>query len=250
MEKIRIQKWMSQLGIASRREAERWISEGRVSVNGEIVTEQGLKVDPEMDRLEVDGNQVSQKKPPRVYWMLHKPKGVVTSRKGFGEQHTIYDLDKLRNLPFLVSPIGRLDFNTEGLLLLSNDGELANRLSHPNYKVAKHYQIHVKGKLTDLQLEKMQKGVELEDGKTLPCKVKYTYGEKAGKDRGSWYMITVYEGRNRLVRRLFEHFGLEVMRLVRYAYGDINLPDDLKAGDYIQLSKSQVQSLKKSVGME
>ena len=168
-EKIRIQKWMSQLGIASRREAERWISDRRVSVNGELVVgEQGFKVDPDFDSLYIDDQLVSSEKPPHVYWLFHKPKGFVTNRKVFENQQTIYDLPKLSNLPFLVSPVGRLDYNTEGLLLMSNDGELSNRLSHPNYKVHKHYQIHVKGKLTDKQLTDMQKGLDLKDGKSLP----------------------------------------------------------------------------------
>ena len=131
MEPMRIQKWLSQLGLTSRREAESWISKGRIAVNGNVVTELGTKVTPGVDAVAVDGRQVGQKAPPRVYWMLNKPDEVLTTRHdGFGRT-TIYDLPQMRKVPFLIVPVGRLDFRTEGLLLLTNDGEMANRLCHP-----------------------------------------------------------------------------------------------------------------------
>lgn len=249
MEPMRIQKWLSQLGIASRREAETWITGGRIAVNGQAVTELGSKVDPDADQVTVDGRLVGQKRPPRVYWLLHKPDEVLTSRQDGFERKTIYDLPQLKKLRFLVAPVGRLDFRTEGLLLLTNDGELANRLCHPKYKVPREYHVLVGGKLSQQEENAIRDGVQLEDGVTQKCELRYAHGKSLGGSRGSWYVITVYEGRNRLVRRLFEHFGHKVVRLIRVSYGDIMLPEDLKPGEYVQLSSPQISALKRSADL-
>lgn len=250
MEPIRIQKWLSQMGIASRREAETWISEGRISVNGRKVTEQGTKVTPGVDKIEIDGRLVASEPPPRVYWLLHKPDEVLTTRADEFQRTTIYDLTSLKGLPFLVAPVGRLDYRTEGLLLLTNDGELANRLCHPKYKVPRYYHVLISGKLTAEEEAGIRSGVKLEDGPTERTELSYAEGRNLGASKGSWYRITVYEGRNRLVRRLFEHFNHKVVRLIRVGFGDINLPEDLKPGDYTQLSSSQIRALKKATGLE
>jgi 23S rRNA pseudouridine2605 synthase len=234
------------MGIASRREAERWISEGRIAVNGETVTELGRKIDPETDRLTVDGKPLRASAPPRVYWMLNKPDEVLTARKDGWDRTTIYDLPRLKNAPFLVAPVGRLDYRTEGLLLLTNDGELANRLCHPRYKVPRQYHVLITGRLTEDEERAMRSGVTLEDGPTEKVDLRYAHGKNLGASRGSWYMVTVREGRNRLVRRLFEHFDHKVVRLIRVAFGDVRMPEDLKPGDYMQLDASQVQALKQA----
>ena len=249
MEAIRIQKWLSQLGVASRREAETWISAGRVSVNGQIVQTLGSKIIPSVDAVMLDGQNICVKTPPRVYWLLHKPDQVMTSRHdSFGRQ-TIYGLPRLRTLRFLVNPVGRLDYRTEGLLILTNDGELTHRLTHPRHKVPRHYHVLVTGRLTERQEREIAAGLQLEDGKTLPCELRYAHGKKLGASRGSWYTITVYEGRNRLVRRLFEHFNQRVVRLLRVGFGDLRLPEDLKPGEYLQLSPEQIASLKRSADL-
>lgn len=246
MEKIRIQKWLSQLGIASRREAETWITDGRVSVNGQVVRELGTRVEPGVDQVSVDGKNVGGSLPPRVYWMLHKPDEVLTARNDEFQRKTIYDLPRLKKTPFLVAPVGRLDYRTEGLLILTNDGELANRLCHPKYKVPRLYHVLIGGKLTEDQMEAISKGVELEDGKTEPAELRYAHGKNLGASRGSWYTITVYEGRNRLVRRLFEHFDAKVVRLIRVGFGDLLMPEELPAGDYLQLTSDQIHALKRA----
>lgn len=249
MDSIRIQKWFSQLGVASRREAESWISSGRVSVNGKVVTTLGQKILPGVDELTIDGQNLSTRTPPKVYWLLHKPDQVMTTRHdGFGRQ-TIYTLPRLRNLKFLVNPVGRLDYRTEGLLILTNDGELTHRLTHPRYKVPRHYHVLITGRLNEREERDIQAGIQLEDGKTLPCELRYAHGKNLGASRGSWYMITVYEGRNRLIRRLFEHFNHRVVRLLRVGFGDLRLPEDLRPGEYLQLTPGQIASLKRSADL-
>ena len=245
MEPMRIQKWLSQMGLASRREAETWISEGRIAVNGEVVTELGRKIDPETDQVSLDGKALSRGLPPRVYWLLNKPDEVLTARNDEFQRKTIYDLPKLNKIPFLIAPVGRLDFRTEGLLLLTNDGELANRLCHPKYRIPRLYHVLIGGKLTEEQEQAIRRGVTLEDGPTGAIDLRYAHGKNLGSSRGSWYAITVHEGRNRLVRRLFEHFDLKVVRLIRVAFGDIRLPEDLKPGDYLQLTSDQIDTLKR-----
>lgn len=238
------------MGLASRREAESWISEGRIAVNGEIVKELGRKVTPGVDAVTVDGKLVGGAPPPRVYWMLHKPDEVLTARQDGWDRPTIYDLPKLAKVPFLVAPVGRLDFRTEGLLLLTNDGELANRLCHPKYKVPRHYHVLINGKLGPEQEAQMKKGVTLEDGPTQGVELRYAHGKDlGGGGRGSWYAVTVFEGRNRLVRRLFEHFQCKVVRLIRVGFGEIRMPEDLKPGDYLQLTSDQIDALRRSTDL-
>ncbi len=237
------------MGIASRREAETWIGEGRVAVNGRVVSELGVKITPGVDQITINGKLVAAAPPPRVYWLLNKPDQVLTARQDEHQRQTIYDLPRLAKMPFLVAPVGRLDFRTEGLLLLTNDGELANRLCHPKYKIPRHYHVLISGRLSEQQESAMRSGVTLEDGPTQRCELRFAHGKNLGQSRGSWYAITVFEGRNRLVRRLFEHFEHKVVRLIRVGYGDIRLPEDLEPGDYLQLTSAQIGALKRATDL-
>jgi len=248
-EGIRIQKWLSQQGVASRREAEEWISHGLVYVNGKLVTEQGLRIDPSIDQVRVTGKHIHSKPPPRVYWLLHKPDLVLTSRPDGSGRRSIYELESTRDLQFLVSPVGRLDYRTEGLLLLSNDGELVHRLSHPKYKVPRMYNVLADGRLSPEEEKALRRGIALEDGPTGRAEVVFAHGVNLGQSRGAWYFVTVFEGRNRLVRRMFEYFGLKVVRLVRYGFGDLRLPDDLPPGEYRQLTAAEINYLKEAVDL-
>lgn len=223
---------------------------GKVAINGKIVQEMGSLIDPEVDELSIDGRPVSKGAPPKVYWMLHKPDMTLTSTRSQEDKPTIFDLPSLRGLSFQVFSAGRLDYRTEGLLILSNDGQFIQHLTHPRYGVARHYYALVTNKLSDAQLAQLRKGVELEDGAVKGVEIQYAHGKKLGASRGSWYIITVHEGRNRLVRRLFEHFGLKVVRLIRYGIGELRLPEDLKPGQYLQLTPSQIRSLKALSGYE
>lgn len=237
------------MGIASRREAERWIKEGRLSVDGKTVKELGVKIDPSSQKILLDGRPLEGHKPSLVYWMLNKPVNTLTSRATRGEQMTIFELPQLKKVPFLVSPVGRLDFKTEGLLLLSNDGELVHRLCHPKYKLPRHYQVLLSTKLTAQEERSIRDGLELEDGPVERVKLKYIKGEKMGASTGSWYLITVYEGRNRLVRRIFNSLDHRVVRLIRYGFGDLRLPPDLQPGHYRQLTSSEIRDLKNSTDL-
>ena len=244
----KIQKYLASLGLASRREVEAWISAGRVTLNGKRLNQQGVRVEPGVDRIEVDGKLVEQREPPKVYWLLHKPDQTLCSRKAqTEEQATIYDLPRLQKVPFRFATAGRLDYRTEGLLLLSNDGELIHKLTHPSYKIPRHYYVLVKGKLSDAQLDQLKKGIDLDDGPVRKVDIVYAHGKNLGRSRGSWYIVTVYEGRNRLVRRIFEALGHDVVRLIRYGMGPLRLPETLKAGDYIQLSAKQLKQLRDAV---
>ncbi len=238
------------MGIASRREAETWIKEGRIKVNGTVVTEMGFKIDPENDDVLVNNKSVLKKAPSKVYWLLHKPDKTLTSRRSQGEQLTIFDLPSLAKIPFLVFPVGRLDYRTEGLLLLSNDGELVHRLAHPQYKLPRHYQVLVSGKLSPDEEKKLTGGIVLEDGPVKRVDLQYAHGQNMGASKGSWYFITVYEGRNRLVRRLFEAVGHKVVRLIRTGFGDLRLEENLVPGEYRQLTSEEIRQLKKATDLE
>lgn len=241
---MRVQKWISQLGIASRRSAEKMIEDGRVSID-QKVAKLGDQIDPDTHNLSIDGQTVKDKRPPMVYWLFNKPDKVIVSNYDKEDRTTIFQLDRLKDLPFKINFIGRLDYRTEGLLLLSNDGELCHRLCHPKYKVSRHYQVLSNVKLTQVQIKSINRsGVKLEDGNAR-CEIQFAQGTNLGKSKGYWYYVTVFEGRNRLVRRIFESLDAEVLRLIRYGFGNLRLPYELKAGEYKQLSSKEVSYLKK-----
>ena len=245
---VRLHKWVASLGIASRREAERWISEGRIKVNGKKVTQMGTSIDPAKDRVSLDDKSLKDKAPPKVYWMLHKPNKVLTSRVSQNDMPTIYDLPALKEMEFLLSPLGRLDYMTEGLLLLSNDGELANKLTHPSSEIERKYHVLIKGRLSPEQESIIRKRqVKFDDGPCPRVELKFAHRKKIGTADGSWYFISVFEGRNRIVRKLFESFGLEVKRLIRVSFGPVSIDETLKAGEYRQLSSEELRSLKKAI---
>lgn len=231
----RLQKILSQAGIASRREAERMITDGRVAVNGTIITELGAKADPSRDTVTVDGKPaiVDEK---RVYVLLNKPVGYVTTLKDPEGRPIVTEL--LKGLGVRVFPVGRLDYNTEGLLLLTNDGEWANRLAHPRHEVDKEYLVRVRGTVAREQITRLEQGVELEDGKTAPARVAMA----KQSDNNTWISITIHEGRYRQVRRMCEAVSLSVVRLRRVRYGALSM-GDLKIGAYRHLTSGEVAAL-------
>lgn len=231
----RLQKILSQAGVASRREAERMITDGRVAVNGKQVTELGAKADPARDTVTVDGKPVTVDE-KRVYVILNKPVGYVTTLKDPEGRPIVADL--LKGLGVRVFPVGRLDYNTEGLLLLTNDGAWANRLAHPRHEVDKEYHVRVKGTVSREQITRLEQGVVLEDGKTAPARVALT----KQSDNNTWISLTIHEGRYRQVRRMCEAVSLSVVRLRRVRYGSLAL-GDLKVGEYRYLAASEVAAL-------
>ena len=202
----RLQKVIAKAGIASRRKAEELIVQGKVTVNGKTVTELGVKVGPK-DIIEVDGIKVEREEP--VYFLLYKPRGVITTVSDYKKRKTVMDF--FPNVDQRIYPVGRLDYDTSGILIMTNDGDFTNLLTHPKYKIEKTYIAKVKGIPSKEALRQLQKGVRLEDGMTQPAKVKFLSGDK--KKNTAIIELTIHEGRNRQVRRMFEHIGHPVLKL-------------------------------------
>lgn len=232
----RLQKILAQAGIASRRKCEELILSGAVEVNGEKVTTLGVKADPAVDVITVSGKPIKSEK--KLYLMMNKVKGVITSAKDPQGRKVVSDF--LPGIKERVYPVGRLDYDTEGLLLLTNDGEFANMLTHPSHHVPKTYLATVKGIPHGSALEQLQKGIQLEDGMTAPAEVEYHDVDTEKKE--ATITITIYEGRNRQVRRMFEAINHKVIRLKRIKFGDLGL-QQLGRGKYRHLTPQEVQEL-------
>lgn len=236
----RLQKILAHGGIASRRAAEALITSGRVRVNGRVVTELGAKADPRKDRVEVDGKRVVAEQP--VYVAVHKPRGVVSTMSDPEGRPTVRDL--LAEVGGRVYPVGRLDFATSGILLCTNDGELADGLLHPKRAVPKTYVVKVKGAMEPKDLDRWRKGVKLEDGMTLPAQAKLLRREG---DK-TWFELTIKEGRNQQIRRMGEATRFPVMRLSRVAFAGITL-EGLAPGKWRYLTREELLALKKEYGV-
>lgn len=238
--KERLQKILARIGIASRRKAEELILEGRVTINGWVAA-LGMKADPETDHIKVDGRLISRPE-PRVYYILNKPEGVLTTLDDKEARPTIREL--IKGIRHRVFPVGRLDYHSEGLLMLTNDGELAFRLIHPSQKIPKTYIVKVRGIIADTAIDKLKTGVRLEDGLTAPASVKRIRMPKTEKN--SWLEIIIHEGRKRQIRRMLEHVGHPVLKLKRIRIDGIGL-GDLPAGKWRPISPLEIQKLKRSV---
>ncbi|MGB9006165.1 MAG: pseudouridine synthase [Candidatus Aminicenantales bacterium] len=239
---LRLNKFISRAGSASRREADRLIASGKVRVNGALVTDLGRMVDENKDQVEVNGKQVSLQK-DLIYLLLHKPVGYLVTREDPHGRPTIYDLlPKVRTGLF---PVGRLDFDSEGLLLLTNDGELAFRLTHPRFQVKKTYLVKVEGEAGEAKVARLEKGIRLEDGKTAPARIRVL---TAGSG-SSLLRVEIHEGRKREVRRMFEAVGHRVTMLKRIAFGGLEL-SPLASGRWRFLSAKEVRALKEKVGLK
>ena len=232
----RLAKLISRGGIASRREAERLIREGRVEVNGKVVTEPGQKADLSRDRIRVDGKPLSRSE-PRVYILLNKPRGSLTTMRDPKGRVVVGDF--LSRVKGRVYSVGRLDWDCSGLIILTNDGELTEKLTHPRYQVPKTYRVKVRGIPSARDIKRLEKGVRLEDGITAPAKVKLTEG-KEGK---SFLELTVTEGRNKLVKRMCQAIGHPVLRLKRVGFAFLRL-GDLKPREYRYLNRGEIKRLK------
>jgi len=238
---IRLQRFLSQAGVASRRRAETLIADGHVRVNGQVVTAQGTKVDPYKDRVEVNGKRVRAE--DLSYLLLNKPKGVVTTLDDPEGRTTILDLLP-RDGPRLF-PVGRLDFYSEGALLCTNDGDLAHALTHPSRHIAKRYLVRVRGAVSEEMLAALGGGVPLEDGPSSKALV-LVRAETPGH---TWLDITVHEGRNRLIRRMCEALELTVMRLLRSEFAGLKV-DDLRPGNFRMLTAKEIGKLRTLAGLE
>lgn len=236
----RLQKILSGAGVASRRAAEKMITDRRVSVNRAVVTELGTKADPQRDEIRVDGRLISCET-DKVYILLHKPRGYVTTLKDPQGRPIVTDL--LGGVAERVFPVGRLDYDSEGLLILTNDGDFSQRVQHPRYRIPKTYRVKVEGHLTREDLQALEKGVELPDGRFNATDIRV---EKT--NRGStWVFLTMTDGRNRVIRRAFETLGRDVVRLVRVAVADLNL-GSVGEGAWRMLTPREVESLLRRAG--
>jgi len=239
----RLQKILARAGLASRREAERWIDEGRITVNGTVIRKHGTQADPGKDSIKVDGKRIKPAAAP-LYYAFHKPPGIIT---------TLNDPEHRPDLtPYLARlgekrrlfPVGRLDYNTTGLLLLTNDGDFALRLTHPRFGVKKLYQAKLSACPAPEDFALLRNGIRLEDGMTAPARARVI--EKLKKN--AWVEIEVHEGRKREVRRMFEALGFFVEKLVRIKIGSVSL-GALPLGELRPLSPTEVDALKREVGL-
>jgi 23S rRNA pseudouridine2605 synthase len=235
----RIQKIIARIGIASRRKAEEIIAEGRVTVNGSVATI-GMKADLSKDHIKVDGKLLIRSE-PKIYLMFNKPRNVVTSLSDPEGRPAVKDY--LKGVRYRVFPVGRLDFDSEGLLLLTNDGDFANDLLHPSKKIPKTYMVKVKGIIGDDKIVKLRQGVRLEDGRTLPARVRFA----RKSENNSWIEIAITEGKKRQVRRMVEAVGHPALKLRRISIDGVRL-SGLKIGEFRPLTERELQSLRNEIG--
>jgi len=239
----RLQKILSAAGIASRRSAEGYITEGRVTVNGKAVTELGTKADPQSDDIRVDGRRI---KPAarRIYILMYKPRGYITSRSDPQKRPTVIDLLAKGGVRDYVYPVGRLDYDSEGLLLLTSDGDLAARLTHPSHEVEREYQARVRGVPDRHAIDRLAKGIAIEGRQTAPAEVKLLKVMDGGDGSDAILSLVVHEGRNRQVRRMCESVGHPVVRLRRVRIGPIT-DERIRPGEFRELDAGEIAALRR-----
>ena len=234
----RLQKILSRAGITSRRKAEKLIIEGKVKVNGKIVKELGVKADIEKDKIEVNGEVISI--PKAIYVILYKPPYYLTTMYDPKGRKKVTDL--IKNIPYRIFPVGRLDYDAEGLLLMTNDGKFANLITHPRYRISKTYLVKIEGNPSKKIIEEMKKGVEIGKGKAHISYVKLIYK----REKTSLIEIIIKEGRYREIKRIFEKIGHPVIRIKRIAIGPLKI-GKLKPGEYRFLTHEEVKKILSSV---
>ncbi len=232
----RLQKVLAEMGLASRRQAEEMIRHGRVMVNGRAARI-GEKVDPSRDHIKVDGRKFTFPS-EKMYLLLHKPKNTVTTREDPEGRPTVLGLVKERGVRLF--PVGRLDYDAEGFLLLTNDGDLAHRLSHPSFRIPRTYWVKVKGKPAAEEIRKLTRGISLEDGPTAPCRITALRETR----ENAWMEMTLHEGRNRQVKRMWEKIGYPVLKLKRISFAGLAL-GNLQPGEHRALRPKEVEKIKR-----
>ena len=241
----RLQKILSTAGVASRRLSEELILQGRVSVNGKTVTELGTKADPAADEIKVDGRRIKTEQRKR-YVLLNKPRGYITTRSDPEGRPTVMEL--VKGVKEYIYPVGRLDYDSEGLLLLTNDGDLAARLTHPRHEVEKVYEARVKGVPDDRTLDRLARGVPIEGRRTAPAKVRASEPFVKGSGEQTIVEISIHEGRQRQVRKMFEAVGHPVVRLKRVRIGPLTDPD-MPTGHWRELTPAELVNLRRDAGL-
>lgn len=238
MEEIRLQKYLAEKGIASRRKCEEYIAEGKVKVNGTVITKLGTKINPSKDKVFFEGKEIKEKQDEKVYVLLNKPIGYVTTAKDQFYRDTVLDLVKIQGVRLV--PVGRLDMYTSGALILTNDGDFVYKVTHPKHEVEKTYLVTVKGKVSEQEIQRLREGVDIEDYTTGAAKVKkIAYLEEKDITRMA---IVIHEGKNRQVRKMCEAIGKKVLALHRSKIGNIEVKS-LKIGQWRHLNKAEVKEL-------
>ncbi|TCK97981.1 ribosomal large subunit pseudouridine synthase B [Natranaerovirga hydrolytica] len=232
---VRLQKYLADAGVASRRKSEELITSGWVKVNDKVVKELGTKVNPDKDVIKYKDKVISHKE-KLVYYVLNKPVGYISSVTDPRHRKTVVDLIKEKERVF---PVGRLDYDSEGLLIITNDGDLTYKLTHPKHHIPKQYIVKVKGHPSEDKISKLRIGVALKEFKTSKCKIRLL--KKYNK--GSLYEVILFEGKNRQIRKMFDYIGHPVITLKRIAIGEIEL-EDLKTGEYRKLTREEIKYLK------
>ena len=230
---VRINKFLAECGIASRRKADELVRGGQVRVNGKTVTDLSTRIDPKSDKVSVSGKPIQTQTEEKIYLMFHKPEQVLTSLEDPAGRPTVADY--LRKFPRRVFPVGRLDWDTEGLLLLTNDGEYAQKVAHPKEEIGKTYMAKVSGQPTTAQLEKLKRGVTIPGGRVRANHVERI---KKGSKSYDWILIVISEGRNRQVRHMFQKIGYDVQKLKRVAIGGLRL-GSLRKGEFQWLTPKE-----------
>ncbi|TNF47365.1 rRNA pseudouridine synthase [bacterium] len=240
MKTVRLHKAIADAGVASRRAAEKMISQGRVTVNGKLITTMGVLVDPDADLITVDDKPLAQPRKKRSY-LVYKPKGVLCTRDDPEGRSTIYDIlpDEIQEG---LHSAGRLDYSAEGLIILTNDGDLTQHLTHPSTHIPKTYMVKVRGKIGEAAMGRLRKGVELDDGKTLPAEISPV--DQAVPDRNSWIRIVLREGRKNQIKRMGDAVGYPVLEIIRTGIGPIESGKRMKPGTFRKLSPSEVKILR------
>lgn len=238
MEEIRLQKYLADQGIASRRKCEEYIQEGKVQVNGVVVTQLGTKINPEKDKVSFLGKEIQVNKDKKVYILLNKPIGYVTTANDQFDRPTVFDL--IKGVSARIVPVGRLDMYTSGALLLTNDGDFVYQITHPKHEIDKSYVATIKGCITKEAISRLENGVEIEDYVTKPAKVKILKIEE--EKNSSRIEITIHEGKNREVRKMCEAIGHSVLALHRSKIGNLNVKD-LKIGTWKYLKEEEIKVL-------
>lgn len=233
---MRLQKYLASCGVASRRAAEKMITEGRISVNGTVVTELGTQVDENADTVQLDGETV-RPEAEKHYIAYNKPVGEVTTASDPEGRDTV--MDRFRDYPVRLFPVGRLDYDSEGLLLLTNDGDLMNRLLHPSFEIKKSYLTRVSNFVTDEEIRSLRKGVMIDGRLTSPAEVRMIRHDAFSTE----LLVTIHEGRNRQVRKMIEAVGHQVVRLKRVRFGPVEL-GDLPSGMWRKLTEAEIAKLR------
>ncbi|THB75502.1 MAG: rRNA pseudouridine synthase [Desulfobulbaceae bacterium] len=233
---VRLQKYLAECGISSRRRAEELIKTGRVSVDGTVITEMGVKIDPDTQSVHCDGRLVTPPESKKRYYLLNKPSGFVTTLSDPQGRPIVTSL--LKGVKDRVYPVGRLDLDTEGALILTNDGELTNRILHPRFETNKTYEATVKGQPARKKIHQLEQGIIIDGQKTWPAKIRFI----KKKEQSTLYRVVIHEGRKRQIRKMFQAIGHPVIHLKRIAYGKLTL-GSLKTGDFRPLEPAELKKI-------